>query len=95
LLRQIAAPDDVWLHAHQQAGAHVIVKVRPQQEVPHRTLVEAAALAAFYSKGKYAAEVEIIYTRVKHVRKFRGARPGQVQVANYHTLEVAPRQPGT
>jgi hypothetical protein len=37
--------------------------------------------------------VEVIYTRAKYVRKFRGARPGQVQVAEYRTVEVAPQLP--
>jgi predicted ribosome quality control (RQC) complex YloA/Tae2 family protein len=37
--------------------------------------------------------VEVIYTQAKHVRKFRGARPGQVSVRTYQTLEVAPRLP--
>jgi predicted ribosome quality control (RQC) complex YloA/Tae2 family protein len=93
LLRQVAAPEDLWLHAHQHAGAHVVVKVQPHAEVPPHTLHEAAALAAFYSKGKDAATVEVLYTQVKHVRKFRGARPGQVQVRSYRTLEVAPQLP--
>jgi predicted ribosome quality control (RQC) complex YloA/Tae2 family protein len=95
LLRQVAAPDDVWLHAHRQAGAHVLVKVPPKQDVPHRTLREAAALAAYYSKGRHATAVEVLYTHAKQVRKFRGARPGQVQVTEYRTLEVAPRLPET
>jgi predicted ribosome quality control (RQC) complex YloA/Tae2 family protein len=95
LLRQVAAPDDVWLHAHQQAGAHVLIKMPGAQEVPPRTLLEAAALAAYYSKGRHAAVVEVLYTQAKHVRKFRGARPGQVQVTEYRTLEVTPRLPDT
>ncbi|MFQ5619172.1 MAG: universal stress protein [Rhodospirillales bacterium] len=57
------------------------------------TLLEAAALAAFYSRGKRAASVEVIYARVQQLRKFRGAQPGQVQVTQYRTLEVAPRRP--
>jgi predicted ribosome quality control (RQC) complex YloA/Tae2 family protein len=93
LLRQVATPEDIWLHAHRQAGAHVVLKVRPHQEVAHQTLLQAAALAAFYSKGKEAASVEVIYTRAKYVRKFRGAHPGQVQVTEYRTLEVAPQLP--
>jgi predicted ribosome quality control (RQC) complex YloA/Tae2 family protein len=93
LLRQVATPEDIWLHAHRQAGAHVVLKVRPHQEVAHQTLLQAAALAAFYSKGKEAASVEVIYTRAKYVRKFRGARPGQVQVTEYRTVEVAPQLP--
>ena len=93
LLRQVATPEDIWLHAHRQAGAHVVLKVPPHQQVAHQTLLQAAALAAFYSKGKEAASVEVIYTRAKYVRKFRGARPGQVQVTEYHTIEVAPQLP--
>jgi predicted ribosome quality control (RQC) complex YloA/Tae2 family protein len=81
------------LHAHRQAGAHVVLKVRPHYEVAHQTLLQAAALAAFYSKGKEAASVEVLYTRAKYVRKFRGARPGQVQVSEYCTVEVAPQLP--
>ena len=93
LLRQVAQPEDLWFHAHRHAGAHVLLKVPPAQKIPHLTLVEAAALAAFYSKGKEAVAIEVIYTQVKHVRKFRGARPGQVQVNTYQTLEVAPGLP--
>ena len=93
LLRQIAVPDDIWLHAHQYAGAHVIIKVRSQQEPPRQTLMEAATLAAHYSKGKDAAMVQVIYTRVKHVQKFRGARPGEVRVATCQVLEVVPSTP--
>jgi len=93
LLRQVATSEDIWLHAHQQAGAHVVLKARPHQEVAHQTLLQAAALAAFYSKGKEAASVEVIYTRAKYVRKFRGARPGQVQVTEYRTVAVAPQLP--
>jgi predicted ribosome quality control (RQC) complex YloA/Tae2 family protein len=93
LLRQVASPEDLWLHAYQQAGAHVILKVRPHQEVALQTLLQAAALAAFYSKGKEAASVVVMYTRAKYVRKFRGARPGQVQVTEYRTVKVAPQLP--
>jgi len=39
--------------------------------------------------------VEVLYTQAKHVRKFRGASPGQVQVTAYRTLEVAPGLPDT
>src|SRR5205823_6894835 len=95
LLRQVATPEDIWLHAYQQAGAHVVLKSHPGHEVPHQTLLQAAALAAFYSKGKDAASVAVIYTPAKYVRKFRGARPGQVQVTTYRTVEVAPQLPAT
>ena len=93
LLRQLAHPEDLWFHAHGHAGAHVLLKVKPQQAVPPQTLAEAAAIAAYYSKAKTAAAVEVMYTQAKNVRKFRGARPGQVQVTTYQTLEVTPQAP--
>lgn len=93
LLREIAAPEDLWLHAHQRPGAHVILKTQAQGEVSLPTLRQAAALAAFYSQGKDAASVEVIYTQAKNVHKFRGARPGQVQVDTYRTVEVSPHLP--
>ncbi len=94
LLRQAARPEDLWFHAYGRSGAHVILKVQPQQRVPQRTLQQAAALAAFYSKGKHAASVQVMYTQVKHLRKVRGARPGQVTVQTYRLLEVVPAVPG-
>ena len=93
LTKQVAAPDDLWFHAHGHAGAHVVLKAPDDAPVPDQTLRAAAALAAYYSKGKDAAAVEVLYTAVRHVRKFRGARPGQVQVKTFRTLDVAPALP--
>ncbi len=93
LLRQIARPHDLWFHAHGHAGAHVLLQTQPHENISQPMLVEAAALAAFYSKGKHATAVEVIYTEAKHVHTFRGARPGQVRVETYRTLEVAPQLP--
>jgi predicted ribosome quality control (RQC) complex YloA/Tae2 family protein len=93
LLRQVAHPQDLWFHAHRHAGAHVVLKVQPQQVVPQQTLVEAASIAAYYSKGKSSSAVEVMYTQARNVHKFRGARPGQVQVTTYQTLEVTPQPP--
>jgi predicted ribosome quality control (RQC) complex YloA/Tae2 family protein len=93
LLRQVAHPQDLWFHAHKHAGAHVVLKVQPQQAVPQHTLVEAASIAAYYSKGQSSPAVEVMYTQARHVHKFRGARPGQVKVTTYQTLEVTPQPP--
>ena len=95
LTKQVAAPDDLWFHAHGHAGAHVVLKAPDDAPVPDETLRAAAALAAYYSKGRDAAAVEVLYTAVRHVRKFRGARPGQVQVKTFRTLDVAPALPAT
>ena len=93
LVRQVARPDDLWFHARGLAGSHVVLKGPGQGEVPHDLLLAAAAMAAFYSKGRDAAGVEVIYAAARHVRKFGGARPGQVRVQRFRTLEVAPALP--
>ena len=95
LVRQIANPDDLWFHAQGLAGAHVLLKGPGELAVHNETLRAAAALAAYYSKGRDAAGVEVIYAAARHVRKFRGARPGQVTVKSFRTLEVAPALPET
>ena len=88
----LAAQDDVWLHARNLPGAHVIVRTggRP----PTRPVLEqAAGLAAYYSQGRAAGRVPVDWTLRKHVRKIRGGPPGLVSYVNEGTLEVAPEPP--
>jgi predicted ribosome quality control (RQC) complex YloA/Tae2 family protein len=51
---------------------------------------EAAALAAWYSKGRDSASVPVDFTVRKHVRKPSGARPGMVIYEHQKTLWVTP-----
>lgn len=85
----IARDDDIWLHAKEIPGAHVIIQTQGQ-EVPDTTLVEAAAVAAFFSQARESANVPVDYTRRKHVRKPKGARPGMVIYDHQRTLFVTP-----
>ena len=45
-----ARPNETWLHAKDMPGSHVII--RQEGEIPRQTLLEAAILAAWYSKGQ-------------------------------------------
>ena len=77
LTRRVARGNDLWLHARGRAGAHVVVrlgKAPPDQE----TLLDAAHLAAHFSDGRGAPQLEVDATRVKHVRKVKGSAPGAV-----------------
>lgn len=77
LTRRVARGNDLWLHARGQPGAHVVVrlgKAPPDQE----TLLDAAHLAAHFSDARSEPQVEVAATRVKHVRKVKGAPPGAV-----------------
>ena len=76
-----ATGGDWWFHAKGIAGSHVILKTEGK-EVPDRTFEEAAALAAYYSKGRESEKVEIDYIKKKEIRKVPQAKPGFVI---YHT----------
>lgn len=85
-----AAPDDVWLHARDAAGAHVVLRWPHADAPPARDLREAASLAAWHSKARGAAVVPVDWTRRKHVRKPRGAKPGTVILRDERTIMARP-----
>lgn len=96
LSRKLARPHDMWLHAKGLAGAHVVVRMKNDDEpCPTTTLEEAAQLAAHYSKGRYAAKVEVLVTRAGKVKKPSGMAPGQVLVdgAGSMTVRTDPQAP--
>lgn len=89
LTTKIAREDDIWLHAKDIPGAHVIIRAEGK-EVPPTTLTEAAGLAAFFSKARRSKSVPVDYTLKKHVHKPRGARPGMVIYERQKTIMAAP-----
>ena len=90
-----ARKDDLWLHAKDVAGSHVIIKrPNPAQPVPRPVIEAAAALAAWYSKRKSDTLCPVIVTPRKYVRKPRGAAPGSVRVEREEqVLLVKPANP--
>lgn len=86
-----SAPDDIWLHARDVAGAHVILRWNDrEQNPPQRDLVEAAVLAALNSRARTSGTVPVDWTRRKYVRKPRKAPPGAVLPERVSTLFVEP-----
>jgi predicted ribosome quality control (RQC) complex YloA/Tae2 family protein len=88
-----AHPDDLWFHARQTPGAHVILRIDSKREPQTQELEAAAELAAYYSKARLSAKVAVDYTQRKHVRRQQGAAPGLVWYTNARTLLVSPRTP--
>jgi len=82
-------PDDIWLHAKNTPGSHVIVETQGHA-ASDTTLTEAAILAAYFSKGRNSSNVPVDYTLVRHVKKPSGAKPGFVIYFNQKTLYVTP-----
>jgi predicted ribosome quality control (RQC) complex YloA/Tae2 family protein len=90
---RIAGPNDLWLHAADYPGSHVVVRNPNRQDIPQRTLLEAAQLAAFYSSGKSQPKAAVNYTQRKYVHKPRRSAPGLVNLASFKTVLVEPRVP--
>jgi hypothetical protein len=76
----VARPHDLWLHAKNRAGAHVIVALEKGASCPADLLVEAAHLAAHFSEARDERVVEVQYTPRRYLRKPRGSAPGLVVV---------------
>jgi predicted ribosome quality control (RQC) complex YloA/Tae2 family protein len=91
---RVALPNDLWLHAADYPGAHVIVRNHTRAEIPHRTIIEAAQLAAHTSQAKEDSKVSVHYTPRKFISKPKGAAPGLVRLSNFRTLLVEPREAG-
>ena len=87
-----ADPGDIWMHANDMPGSHVILRSggKSMEEIPDRAFEEAASLAAWYSAGREQGKVEIDYLLKKGVKKPGGAKPGfVVYYTNYSILARA------
>ncbi len=88
---RVAEPHDLWLHvAGGTPGSHVLIRNPEQGSVPESVTRRAAELAAWYSKARNAARVEVHVCRAADVKKARGAPAGQVQIARYKSVKVTP-----
>ncbi|MEO8649605.1 MAG: NFACT family protein [Acidobacteriota bacterium] len=90
---KLAKPLDIWMHAADYPGSHVVIRNPDRKEVPPGTLIEAAQLAAIYSQGKKQPKAAVHYTHKKFVNKPRGAAPGKVSLASFKTILVEPKVP--
>lgn len=90
LTLKTAKKGDIWLHTKDIAGSHVIIK--NGADAPEETLIEAATLAAYYSKAKQSANVAVDYADVKNVFKPKGAKPGMVNYFEFKTIYVTPKE---
>lgn len=90
---RIAKSLDLWLHAADYPGSHVVVRNPNRKEIPPRTLIEAAQIAAFYSHAREQPKVAVHYTQKKHVNKPKGAALGLVSLSTFKTILVEPQVP--
>lgn len=88
-----ARAEDVWFHLKNAPGSHVILRTTEHAgQITAHSVECAAALAAWYSSARHSGKVEVDYTRVKHVKKQPGGRPGMVNYVNYKTIIIKPKE---
>jgi hypothetical protein len=93
LLRRFAWKEDLWLHAKDVPGSHVLLKYRSGINFPKTVIERAAAYAAYYSKNRNDTLAAVMYTPAKYVRKVKGAAPGAVMVDKEKVILVPPQGP--
>ncbi|WP_057865633.1 NFACT RNA binding domain-containing protein [Lentilactobacillus diolivorans] len=80
---------ETWLHTKNIPGSHVIIRSFDPSD---QTITEAATLAAYFSKARDSTKVPVDFTKVKHVRKPNGTKPGYVIYDNQQTVLVDPSE---
>ncbi len=88
-----SSPDDIWLHARQVPGSHVILRWGHREgNPPRKDLQEAAVAAATNSKARHSGTVGVDWTRRKYVRSPRKSPPGAVIPQRAKTVFVSPSE---
>lgn len=90
---RVARSLDLWMHAADYPGSHVVIRNANRKEIPNQTLIEAAQLAAFYSNGRSQPKAAVHYTQKKFVNKPKRSAPGLVSLASFKTILVEPHVP--
>lgn len=91
LTTKFASNHDMWLHTWLIPGSHVVIRTENgQKKVNDNDILEAATLAAKYSKAKSSSNVCVIYTKIKNVKKIPGAKPGLVIYSQEKAVYVNP-----
>ena len=89
---KVAQPNDLWMHAGDYPGSHVVVRNPTRKEIPHRTIIEAAQLAGRFSQASEDTRVVIHYTPRKFLSKPKGAAPGLVRLSRFKSITVEPKE---
>jgi predicted ribosome quality control (RQC) complex YloA/Tae2 family protein len=91
---RIAQSYDLWFHAADYPGSHVVLRNPQRKPLPPRAITEAAQLAAKFSQARTNTKVAVNYCEKKFVTKMKGFAPGQVRLSSFKTVLIEPAEPG-
>lgn len=90
LTQRYARKEDLWLHARDVSGSHVIIRRQAGKKYPVPVIEKAAALAAYHSKRRTDTLCPVIVTPKKYVRKTRDLLEGQVIIDKEEVIMIEP-----
>lgn len=88
---RLGSDEDCWLHVKDISGSHVLI-IANGRFITEQTLLEAGALAAWYSKAKNSSNVPVDYVEYRYVHKPNKAKPGMVVFTNQNTMYITPKR---
>ncbi|HDJ28586.1 MAG TPA: DUF814 domain-containing protein, partial [Proteobacteria bacterium] len=80
IYRHLSSANDLWFHAKDIPGAHVLLKTPGNRPASDTEIEAAAKLAAINSRGKNDTRVEVISLPRKYLKKPKKGKPGQVLI---------------
>jgi predicted ribosome quality control (RQC) complex YloA/Tae2 family protein len=89
---RVAKSYDIWFHAADYPGSHVVLRNPQRKPVPPRAITEAAQLAAKFSQARTLPHAAVNYCERKYVTKMKGFAPGQVRLSSFKTVMVEPAE---
>ena len=90
LIQKYSFREDLWLHARDAQGSHVLIKHQAGKKIPVSVIEKAASIAAYYSKLRTEKLASVIYTPKKYVRKVKGLPDGAVILDKEQVILVEP-----
>ncbi|MCQ2555221.1 MAG: NFACT family protein [Clostridia bacterium] len=95
---KLADKTDLWLHTKDIPGSHALIKtngiditgIYREEEMDEKVVMEAAAIAAYHSKGRNGENIPVDIVPIRYVKKPNGAKPGMVIFTNNRTVYVNP-----
>jgi predicted ribosome quality control (RQC) complex YloA/Tae2 family protein len=91
---RVAKSYDLWFHAADYPGSHVVIRNPQRKSIPPRAITEAAQLAAKFSQARTLPRAAVNYCERKYVTKMKGFAPGQVRLSSFKTVMVEPAEAG-
>ena len=91
LTHRFAKPTDIWFHAQDIQGSHLILRLNVEPD--DMILSKVAQYAAYFSKARETSKVPVDYTYIKNIKKPPGSPLGFVIFSTHQTMIVEPKKP--